>query len=72
MCFGGYAYWVTMNHIDMTSLTDEELKASSILNMPMFGAAIGRNGVVVILFVQIYNWFPLKDLPWILSILWVF
>ena len=38
--------------------------------MPIFTSCIGRNGVVAILFVQIYNWFPLSQLPWILAIVW--
>ena len=33
-------------------------------------AALSRCGVVIILFIQIYNWFPLKTLPWVMALLW--
>ena len=38
--------------------------------MPIFAAGISRCGVFIIHLVQLFNWFPIKHLPWILAILW--
>ena len=38
--------------------------------MPIFASSFSRCGVFIIHLVQIYNWFALKHLPWILALLW--